>query len=108
MDIDYQMIGTRIRTPRTTNNLTQEELAFRINTSPSYICHIENGRKKPSLKKLMEIAAVFNVTLDEFLYSSAQLYGLPSGLKDIISGYSDHDKEILIQFMSSVISSAKN
>ncbi len=108
MDIDYRMIGTRIRTLRTINNLTQEELAFRINASPSYVCHIENGRKKPSLKKLMEIAAVFKVTLDEFLYPSAQLYSIPSSLKDIISGYSDHDKEIIIQFISSIISSAKN
>ena len=68
--IDYNVIGSRIRQYRTERGITQEDLAFQINTSAAYISNIERGIKKPSLQKLTEIAEVMHVTVNDFLYSS--------------------------------------
>ena len=68
--IDYNVIGSRIRQYRIERGITQEDLAFQINTSAAYVSNIERGIKKPSLQKLTEIAEVMHVTVNDFLYSS--------------------------------------
>ena len=68
MDIDYIAVGKRIREFRLQKRFTQEELAFRITSSASYISNIESGKKKPSLQKLVEISEVLGVTINDFIY----------------------------------------
>ncbi|WP_175475280.1 helix-turn-helix domain-containing protein [Butyrivibrio sp. ob235] len=51
MKINYKTIGKRIKIFRNEKNITQEQLAYQINSSPSHICNIERGIKKPSLQK---------------------------------------------------------
>ncbi len=70
MKIDYTVVGSRIRKYRLERGITQEDLAFQINTSAAYISNIERGIKKPSLQKLVEIASVMHVTVNDFLYTS--------------------------------------
>jgi Helix-turn-helix. len=50
--------------------ITQEELAFQLNTSSAYISNIERGIKKPSLQKLTDIADIMGVTINDFIYTS--------------------------------------
>ncbi len=69
MNINYQIVGARIRQFRRTKKITQEELAFRIDTSAAYISNVESGKKKPSLQKLTEIAEVLEITLNDIIYS---------------------------------------
>ena len=54
--IDYSEVGKRIRYYRIKEGLTQEQLAFDIETSASYLSNIERGVKKPSLQKVSQIA----------------------------------------------------
>ena len=68
--IDYKVVGRRIRYYRIERGITQEELAFQINTSAAYVSNIERGIKKPSLQKLSEIAEVMHVTVNDFIYTS--------------------------------------
>ncbi|WP_234120194.1 helix-turn-helix domain-containing protein [Clostridium hydrogenum] len=49
-------IGIKIRKLRKQKNLTQKELAFRINKSNGYLSDIENGNKLPSINVLYNIA----------------------------------------------------
>lgn len=67
--IDYIVIGSRIRQYRQERGITQEDLAFQINSSTAYISNIERGIKKPSLEKLVVIAEVLHVTVNDFIYS---------------------------------------
>ena len=66
--IDYAAVGSRIRRFRSDQGITQEELAFRINTSTSYISNIERGIKKSSLQKLIETAEAIHVTINDLIY----------------------------------------
>ena len=68
MTLDYYVIGSRIRQYRQELGITQEDLALQINTSTAYISNIERGLKKPSLQKLVEIADVMHVTVNDFIY----------------------------------------
>ena len=47
--MNQEKIGKFIAQCRKEKNITQEELAFEINTSPAYICNIERGKKKEVL-----------------------------------------------------------
>ena len=67
MSINYRKLGKRISIARERQRMTQEELAEKVNCSPSFISYIETGRKKTSLEKFIEIANALNCTADELL-----------------------------------------
>ena len=56
--------GLRIRQLRERNKMSQEELGRRVGRSKSVISSYENNIKIPPLDVLVEIALVFNVSLD--------------------------------------------
>lgn len=58
-----------IKTLRATFNLTQEDLANRIEVSRQTINAIEKGKFDPSLPTAFRLAAVFKCTIEElFVY----------------------------------------
>ena len=67
MEIDYLLVGNRIRRYRKLKNLSQEELADLTEMSNSYISDIENGRKEVKLDKLLIIANVLEVSIESLL-----------------------------------------
>ena len=59
----YQMIRQIIEL-RIKNNITQTELAKRINDRQANIARLENGNANPSLEKLCKIAEGLNTKLE--------------------------------------------
>ena len=51
-----QILGHRIREARKAKGLSQEDLALKSDTDPSYIGGVERGQRNPSFKKLCAIA----------------------------------------------------
>lgn len=64
MDIDFSLIGSRIREVRILRGLTSEQLSEMVDLSSESLRHIEIGSSNPSLKKLFAIAEVLEVSLD--------------------------------------------
>lgn len=64
-------IDTTIRTLRFLNNeMTQQELADKVNVTRQTIASIEKGKYSPSLELAFKIALVFNKPLEEvFTYN---------------------------------------
>ena len=56
---------TKIKEYRAKNNMKQDELAALIGVRRETIVHLENGKYNPSLKMAMDIAKVFNVSVEE-------------------------------------------
>lgn len=54
------ILGKNIRTLREANNISQEELAFKLSSARNYIGCIERGEKSPSLDFIFDIAKAFN------------------------------------------------
>lgn len=69
--MDYYKIGQRIRKIRKAHQLSQEELAERVDISVTHMSHIETGNTKLSLPVLVDIARVFGVRTDDLLNEPA-------------------------------------
>lgn len=59
--------GDRIRSLRTQENLSQEELSYKTGFHRTYIGMIERGERNISLTNMAIFAKVFNLTVDELL-----------------------------------------
>ena len=88
--MDGKAVGRRIKEAREKRHLTQEELAARIDISPTHVSVIERGTKIPRLDTLVAIANALEVSGDALLLDvvdhaaesqasdlSAALEGLP-------------------------------
>lgn len=62
--------GNILKKLRQDNNLTQDELAKKIDTSRSNIANYENGKNMPSVDILEKIAKLFDCTTDYLLGKS--------------------------------------
>lgn len=60
----------KLVTLRKANNLTQEELAEKLDVSRQSISKWESGQVTPELEKIVAISAIFSVTTDYLLKSS--------------------------------------
>ena len=56
---------TKIKEFREKAGLTQADLAEKVCARRETIVHLENGKYNPSLKLAMDIARVFDVTVEE-------------------------------------------
>ena len=65
--MDLTLLGNRIRVAREKMNITQEDLAGRVNISPSHVSVIERGVKAPKADTLIRIANELNVSA-EYLF----------------------------------------
>ncbi|MDD6466948.1 MAG: helix-turn-helix transcriptional regulator [Erysipelotrichaceae bacterium] len=52
---------------RKKENITQEEMAKKLNVSRQAISNWENGRNLPDVEMLIEISKTFHISLDELL-----------------------------------------
>lgn len=58
------MLKTRLKEFRERFNMTQSELALQVGVRRETIVHLENGRYNPSLKMAMDIAKIFDTTVE--------------------------------------------
>lgn len=68
--VDYEKMGKRIKYKRQTRNMNQEEIAKRVQISPSYYGNIERGNRVPSVDTLVAIANALEVGTDFLLADS--------------------------------------
>ena len=61
------IVGERIRTFRTEQKLSQEELAFASELHPAYIGKVERGDKCPTIETLYKIASGLKIPLHKLL-----------------------------------------
>lgn len=59
-----KLLGERIRQFRQAKGISQEELAFKINSARNFIGCIERGEKSPSIYVLYKIATILDVSID--------------------------------------------
>ncbi|MBQ1247345.1 MAG: helix-turn-helix transcriptional regulator, partial [Clostridiales bacterium] len=63
--MDQQKIGEFLKTLRKDNNLTQEELADKMNVSRRTVSRWETGSNLPDLSILVELADLYDVDMRE-------------------------------------------
>jgi len=63
------LIGKHLRHTRRVKDLTQEELAEKLDVTVGWVSRIERGTKLPNLKLLFRIAKALQISLNELLPS---------------------------------------
>ena len=71
MNIDYKLIGERIKKVRKANGITQELLAERLGVSIGYVSQVERGITKISLDLLGAISSILDCDIATFITESA-------------------------------------
>lgn len=59
-----KQLSQQIKILRTSNNLSQDDLAEKLYISRQAISKWENGEATPDIDKLVQLAAIFKVSLD--------------------------------------------
>lgn len=71
--------GQTVRSLRKSSGLTQDELAVKLDLSPAAIGAWENGRAKPRLDKMQQLADMFGVTVSSLMgEESSPMAGAPT------------------------------
>lgn len=65
--MNQEKVGALIKKLRTDNNLTQKELAEKLNVTFQAVSKWENGKSVPDIAQLHEISKLFNVDITEIL-----------------------------------------
>ena len=105
MDINFKLIGKRIKEVRKQRSLTQANLAELTGMSNSYISYIETAKKQASLESLVQISNALGVTVDELLCGN-QLYS-PTDYQTDIDLLMDDCSLLERRFIYELISVAK-
>ena len=71
MNVDYALIGKRIKAERMRQGLTQEVMAERLDVTIGYVSQVERGITKISLDLLAKIATVLNCDIAGFVTNSS-------------------------------------
>ena len=71
MNIDYKLIGSRIKQARKQQGMTQEVLAEKLNVSIGYVSQVERGITKISLDLLGAISTVLACDVASLVSESA-------------------------------------
>jgi transcriptional regulator with XRE-family HTH domain len=72
VNLNYELVGIRIKNIRLSQKLTQEGLAEICDISPQHISHIENSGTKLSLSCLVSICNALKTTPNDVLMDSVQ------------------------------------
>ncbi len=87
MALDFAIIGQRLKKARLDKNLTQENLAEKLDISVAFLSRIERGISHINLKRLSQLCAILDVSEGYILNgtaSTSQQY-LISEFNDILS-----------------------
>lgn len=98
-NIKLLQLGERIREERNKRQLTQENLAEKLDVSASYVGQIERGERNPTLNTLILIANSFDVTVDYLLRDSltALDYSTDEDWMRLTQRKTSEEKKILIE-----------
>ncbi|GBF78457.1 transcriptional regulator [Paenibacillus sp. 598K] len=69
-----EQLGAKIRLHRLAQGLTQEQLAERSNTTPSYIGQLERGEKDIRISTLEKVALALNLDLHDMFTNEKESF----------------------------------
>lgn len=109
MELNYMVLGRRIKHARRAKRITQATLSEMIETSSSYVSYIENGRKTLSLGTLVQIANALEVTADELLEGNLVAETKPAEVEfsSLISDCSSYERCIILDTLKALKASLR-
>lgn len=103
-EINYELLGKRIKELRSKKGLTQQDLAEKIFCNTSHISNIENNYTKVSLNSLLAIANSLDTTIDSLLqdqYINSTL-GIDNEIMSEVSKLNYEQKKLLLRLIKAL------
>lgn len=109
MNIDYKLIGKRIKDARREAGLTQEKMAEELDVSIGYVSQVERGTTKISLDLLGAISSILKKDVSYFVSESSVISEnyIKSEIAADFSNLSSHDKQIVSELVKLMIKNRK-
>lgn len=107
MDLNYSLIGMRIRNKRLEQKLTQDKLSEMSGISPQHLSHIESGNTKLSLPCLVNLCNALSITADSILCDSVD-NSTPYLLREVSSVFTDCSPDEIFLMLSQADSLKKS
>lgn len=103
-NLDYQVISSRIKQARKNANITQAQLAEKINISTNAVAKLETNLMTASLQTLINIANELNLDINYLLLDEAkmnpEMTNIDIYLDSLINTMSQIDKEFMIHVIN--------
>lgn len=101
--IDKSSIGQIIKKLRKDNNLTQEELAERIDISTNYLSKVERGLCVLNAESFLKMAEVLSFTLEDFgIKSNTSKDSTKAELLKIILSATEKENKAYLKILSAM------
>ena len=92
-----QAFGRNLAYHRERLRLTQAELAERIESSPSYLGHLERGEREPSLLTIEELSKALGIRAGEFFVERRGEGGESRELEELVRGRPQEDLQLIMR-----------
>lgn len=108
MDIQYQIIGSRIAQRRKELGIKQYALAEQLNLSSNHLSSIETGREKPGLETLLHICDLLHVTPDYLLIGNMHTDDIPQDIMESLRLCSEPDLQLARNIIEPLVKRNQN
>ena len=98
--MDQIMIGKFLKELRKEKNITQEQLADKLNVSGRTVSRWETGNNMPDISILVEMAELFDVSIPEIINGERKSEKMDDEIKNVAQSMSDYatsEKETLLK-----------
>jgi transcriptional regulator with XRE-family HTH domain len=92
------IFAERLRAAREARNMSQSDLARKLDMVPSAIAHFEANRRKPSFANIRSIAKALNVSSDFLLGRTSSLQGATTVFRGE-ENLTDEDRKMIQQLI---------
>ena len=109
MNIDFSLIGQRIKQKRKAIKLTQEKLAEELSVTVGYVSQIEGGRVKVNLEMLGKIATILNCDVGYLVSGtvSEQSVYLSAEIQKRFDRMNSDNKRLLLDFADMLLQNSQ-
>lgn len=103
--IELKRLGARIQQQRKKRSLTQEDVAYRMGCSLTYISKLENGKASCNLERLLELGNILECDVAELLLgiNAGSPWYLESEMGQMMEQLTPQDKELVCAMMEVMI-----
>jgi transcriptional regulator with XRE-family HTH domain len=100
------LIGKRIKSLRKQLQITQDQLAEKIQLSPKYLSNIERGKENPTLDTLLKLSQALNVEPWEMFLLDSELPSkqvLKDKIAQLVSEASDERLRLIVRLLQAAV-----
>ena len=109
MEVDYSVIGERLKKARKDKNITQEQLAEKLDISIAFLSRVERGSSKINLRRLTQICNILGVSESEILtgVSNGSNIYLDNDFSELLKDCSPETKKLIYNVAKVIIDQNK-